>query len=72
MTSPPAPSRKGKAAAVQNYPSAEKGAEVIIYVSHRMDEIFDLCDSCTILRDGRHAETLEDMTGIDADYLVRR
>ncbi|WP_322101764.1 sugar ABC transporter ATP-binding protein [Paraburkholderia sp. J41] len=25
----------------------------ILYVSHRMDEIFDLCDTCTIMKDGR-------------------
>ena len=31
----------------------KKEQKVIIYVSHRMDEIFDLCDSRTILRDGR-------------------
>ena len=24
----------------------------IIYISHRMDEIFEICDSYTILRDG--------------------
>jgi ribose transport system ATP-binding protein len=28
-----------------------------IYVSHRMDEIFDLCDTITVLRDGRHIDT---------------
>ena len=28
-----------------------------IYVSHRMDEIFRLCDAVTVLRDGRHVET---------------
>jgi L-arabinose transport system ATP-binding protein len=26
----------------------------ILYVSHRMEEIFELCDRLTILRDGRH------------------
>ena len=25
-----------------------------IYVSHRMDEIYRLCDAITVLRDGRH------------------
>ncbi len=25
----------------------------LIYISHRMDEIYELCDTCTILRDGR-------------------
>ncbi|PAW67383.1 MAG: L-arabinose ABC transporter ATP-binding protein AraG [Opitutia bacterium Tous-C1TDCM] len=29
----------------------------ILYVSHRMDEIFALCDRITILRDGRHVVT---------------
>ena len=28
-----------------------------IYVSHRMEEIFRLCDSVTVLRDGRHVAT---------------
>jgi ABC-type sugar transport system ATPase subunit len=29
----------------------------VIYVSHRMDEIFRLCDTITVLRDGRHIAT---------------
>ena len=29
----------------------------IIYVSHRMEEIFKICDAVTVLRDGRHVET---------------
>ncbi len=29
----------------------------VIYVSHRMEEIFRLCDSLTVLRDGRHVAT---------------
>ncbi len=29
----------------------------IIYISHRLDEIFDVCDSYTVLTDGRHIET---------------
>ncbi len=29
----------------------------VIYVSHRMEEIFQLCDSITVLRDGRHVST---------------
>lgn len=31
----------------------------IIYVSHRMEEIFRLCDHLTVLRDGRHVATEE-------------
>jgi ABC-type sugar transport system ATPase subunit len=34
----------------------ERGA-TLIYVSHRMDEIFRLCDTITVLRDGRHVST---------------
>jgi L-arabinose transport system ATP-binding protein len=33
------------------------GGCAILYVSHRMEEIFELCDRITILRDGRHVET---------------
>ncbi|HWA10880.1 MAG TPA: sugar ABC transporter ATP-binding protein [Opitutaceae bacterium] len=29
----------------------------LIYVSHRMEEIFALCDGLTVLRDGRHVAT---------------
>src|SRR5690606_11766286 len=34
----------------------ERGITVL-YVSHRMDEIFRLCDTITVLRDGRHVAT---------------
>ena len=30
----------------------------IIYISHRLDEIFDLADNVTVLRDGHHIKTL--------------
>lgn len=30
----------------------------IIYISHRIDEIFDLANTVTVLRDGRHINTL--------------
>jgi ABC-type sugar transport system ATPase subunit len=31
----------------------------IVYVSHKMDEIFRICDRITVLRDGRTIETLD-------------
>ena len=40
-----------------------------IYVSHRMDEIFRLCDAVTVLRDGRHVAT-EPIASIDRGRLV--
>ena len=35
----------------------EKGI-TIIYISHRLDEVFDLCDNVSVLRDGQHINTL--------------
>jgi ABC-type sugar transport system ATPase subunit len=35
----------------------KKRGITIIYVSHRMEEIFRLCDRITVLRDGRHVAT---------------
>ncbi len=43
----------------------------ILYVSHRMEEIFTLCDRITILRDGRHVETTE-LAAITRDAVVQR
>lgn len=31
----------------------------IIYISHRLEEIFQICDSVTIMRDGHYIKTLE-------------
>ena len=28
-----------------------------IYISHKMDEVFELCDRITVLRDGRNVAT---------------
>jgi ABC-type sugar transport system ATPase subunit len=40
-----------------------------IYVSHRMDEIFRLCDAVTVLRDGRHVDT-RPIASVDRSTLV--
>lgn len=42
----------------------------IIYVSHRLEEIFKICDSVTVFRDGKHVQTFTDMEKIDQDALV--
>ena len=34
----------------------EKGIAVI-YISHKMDEVFEICDSATILKDGQYVDT---------------
>ena len=43
----------------------------VLYVSHRMEEIFQLCDRLTILRDGRHVET-SDLAALTRETVVRR
>jgi ABC-type sugar transport system ATPase subunit len=42
----------------------------IIYVSHRLEEIFELCQTVTVLRDGRHIAT-RPVDTLDQDELVR-
>ena len=43
----------------------------VVYVSHRMEEIFRLCDTITVLRDGHHVAT-EAAAHSDQDRLVRQ
>ena len=43
----------------------------ILYVSHRMEEIFELGDRITILRDGKHVETNE-LANLTRDAVVQR
>lgn len=42
----------------------------IIYISHRIDEVLDIADSLTVLRDGHHIET-RPMKGIDRKEIIR-
>ncbi|MES9506383.1 sugar ABC transporter ATP-binding protein [Streptomyces sp. NPDC000609] len=41
----------------------------VLYVSHRMDELYRICDRVTVLRDGRHVHT-GDLAGLDRTRLV--
>jgi L-arabinose transport system ATP-binding protein len=42
----------------------------IVYVTHRMDEVYELCDRVTVFRDGRRIETFEEVDGLDRDRLI--
>ncbi|MFG6653656.1 L-arabinose ABC transporter ATP-binding protein AraG [Scandinavium sp. M-37] len=44
---------------------------VIIYVSHRMEEIFALSDAITVFKDGRYVRTFDDMQQVNNDQLVQ-
>src|SRR6202008_1871607 len=44
--------------------------KILIYVSHRLDEIFEMCDHCTVLRDGHTVATHGTLTGISRPQLV--
>ncbi|WP_428773352.1 L-arabinose ABC transporter ATP-binding protein AraG [Vibrio sp.] len=44
--------------------------KIILYVSHRMEEIFNLCDAITIFKDGQHVQTFDTLKTLTHDRLV--
>ncbi len=42
----------------------------LIYISHRMAEIFEICNACTILRDGKHIISYDNLENINRTMLV--
>ena len=44
--------------------------KVILYISHRLDEIFQLCDGLTVLRDGRLAAHHSSLAGVTRDQII--
>jgi ribose transport system ATP-binding protein len=42
----------------------------IVYITHRMEEVFEIADRVTVLRDGRHVGTRE-MKGLTPDDVIR-
>lgn len=48
----------------------ESGVSVI-YISHRLEEIMEICDTVTIMKDGTYVET-KDVADVDKDYLISK
>jgi len=42
----------------------------LIYISHRLEELYELCDACTIFRDGRRIATHEAMAAVPRERLI--
>ncbi len=51
--------------------SLKKEGVSIVYISHRMEEIFALCDRITVMRDGRTVDT-KDISATSFDEVVRK
>ncbi|MDR3211527.1 MAG: L-arabinose ABC transporter ATP-binding protein AraG [Planctomycetota bacterium] len=49
----------------------QKQDKAIFYVSHRLEEIFEISDSVTIFRDGRHVNTRRTLEGLTRDMIVK-
>ena len=49
--------------------SLKREGRSIIYITHRMGEVFDLCDTTTVFRNGRHIVT-RSVEGLDRAELV--
>ncbi|MFQ3789395.1 L-arabinose ABC transporter ATP-binding protein AraG [Halomonas sp. A29] len=43
---------------------------VVLYVTHRMEEVFKMCDAVTVFRDGKHIRTHESLDALDHGTLV--
>jgi L-arabinose transport system ATP-binding protein len=44
--------------------------KTLIYVSHRLEEVFELCDAATIFRDGRTVVSHQSLRGVTREQLV--
>ena len=47
----------------------KKNDVTVIYISHRLDELFEICDRVSVLRDGQYVTTVN-ITDVDKDGLI--
>lgn len=48
----------------------KRDQRALIYISHRLDEIYELCDTCTIFRDGRKIASHSNLKEVSRPTLV--
>ena len=48
----------------------KKAGITIIYISHRLEEIFELADEVSVIRDGKHIKTMP-VEGVTREELIR-
>ncbi|MDV7106422.1 ATP-binding cassette domain-containing protein, partial [Vibrio sp. TH_r3] len=46
--------------------------KILIYISHRMAEIFEVCSSATVMKDGCHVITYDDILTTDRPTLIEK
>jgi len=44
----------------------------ILYVTHKLEEVYEICDSVTVLRDGRNAAPTSPLSELGRDQLIQR
>jgi L-arabinose transport system ATP-binding protein len=49
----------------------KRQSRAILYVTHRMEEVFRICDAGTVLRDGRHVVTWDPMRDVSQHDVVK-
>src|SRR5205085_12011223 len=51
--------------------SLRANGAAVLFISHRFDEVFDLCDRITVMRDGQWVST-DPTADLTVDQVVRR